>query len=160
MFAVFPFVDDCSLYKCLPETNYATLIILCSIKIQLIKTLAILLLPALPGCSSVQIYSDSGMTRKAGLKYYYVKAYMQVARNSADNTIIKLSVVYLPDLENPQYVLLKNRLGSKKFDIKLGEGAITSFRLDNEPLAADSFEALAALISETTSAVKSLSALK
>jgi hypothetical protein len=83
-----------------------------------------------------------------------------VEREISGNNIIKASVVYIPDLENPQYVVLKDGFGSRKLDLKLSDGTITSLGLTTEPLIAESVEALSALISKSASAIDDLSSLK
>jgi hypothetical protein len=55
---------------------------------------------------------------------------------------------------------MKDGLGSKKLDVKLAEGTISTFGLDSDPKINESVEALTDLISETASAVTDLSTLK
>ena len=115
---------------------------------------------AFTGCTSVQFYSNPELTQKSGLKYYTVKPYLQVERETVNNSIVKAIIVYLPDLENPQYIVMKDGLGSKKLDVKLSEGAISTFGLDTDPQIDESVEALTALVSKTASAINDLSTLK
>lgn len=129
-------------------------------KTLFLKTLVLLSVLEITGCSPVQFYSDSELTKKSGLKYYTVKPYLMVEREISGNNIVKATVVYLTDLENPQYVVLKDGLGSRKVDLKLSDGAITSFGLSTDPLIAESVEALSALISKSASAIDDLSTLK
>jgi len=112
------------------------------------------------GCSSVQFYSNPELTKKSGLKYYSVKPYLQVDRDVTNNSIVKVTILYLPDLENPQYISMKNGLGSKSFDLKLAEGSINTFGLDSDLEIPESVEALATLVSKTASSITDLSVLK
>jgi hypothetical protein len=121
------------------------------------KIAAFLAFAAIAGCSPVQFYSDSSLSHRSGLKYYTVKPYLMVEREITGNNITKASVVYIPDLENPQYVVLKDGFGSRKLDLKLSDGTITSLGLTTEPLIAESVEALSALISKSASAIDDLS---
>jgi hypothetical protein len=125
-----------------------------------LKFLSGVFILAFTGCTSVQFYSNPELTKKSGLKYYTVKPYLQVERETANNTIIKATILYLPDLENPQYIVMKDGLGSKKLDVKLSEGAINTFGLDTDPQVAESIAALTALVSKTATAVTDLSTLK
>ncbi len=118
------------------------------------------LILALVGCTSVKFFSDPGLTKKSGLKYYTVKPYLQVERETVNNTITKANIIYLPDLENPQYIALKDGLGSKKLDLKLSDGSITTFGMETDPKIAESIASLAALLSKTTTAITDLSSLK
>ena len=115
---------------------------------------------AFTGCTSVQFYSNPELTKKSGLKYYTVKPYLQVERETVNNTIVKATILYLPDLENPQYIAMKDGLGSKNLDLKLSDGVITTFGMETDPKIAESIEALAALVSKTTTAITDLSTLK
>jgi hypothetical protein len=112
------------------------------------------------GCTSVQFYSNSELTKKSGLKYYTVKPYLQVERETVNNNIVKATILYLPDLENPQYIAMKDGLGSKKLDLKLADGSITTFGMETDPKIAESIAALATLVSKSATAITDLSTLK
>ena len=124
----------------------------------LIASTALLLLSF--GCSPVKFYSDQGLTKESGLKYYTVKPFLQVERDQTNNKVIKASVIYLPDLSNPQYIVIKDGPGSRKFDVKLIEGTISTLGVSNDPHTAETIESLAALITKSADAVKDLSTLK
>jgi hypothetical protein len=115
---------------------------------------------AFTGCTSVQFYSNPELTKKSGLKYYTVKPCLQVERETINNTIVKATILYLPDLENPQYIAMKDGLGSKKLDLKLADGVITTFGMETDPKIAESVAALTTLVSKTATAVSDLSTLK
>jgi len=125
-----------------------------------LKTFTSLVLVYLTGCAPVKFYSNPELTRSSGLKYYTVKPYLLVERESTGNNVVKATVIYLPDLENPQYMVLKDGLGSRKIDLKLNDGSISTFGLATDPLIAESVEALSALISKSASAINDLSTLK
>jgi hypothetical protein len=112
------------------------------------------------GCTSVQFYSNSQLNQKSGLKYYTVKPFLQVEREIVNNTIVKATILYLPDLENPQYIVMKDGIGTKKLDVKLSDGAISTFGLDSDPKIEESIAALTSLVSKTATAVSDLSTLK
>lgn len=115
---------------------------------------------SLSGCAPVKFYSGSGLTQNTGLKYYTVKPYIQVERELTGGNIVKATVVYLPDLVNPQYIVIKDGLGSRKVDIKLSEGAISTLGVATDPKIAESVDALAALISKSSAAIADLATLK
>ena len=115
---------------------------------------------AFTGCTSVQFYSNSELTKKSGLKYYTVKPFLLVERDVNNNSIVKATVLYLPDLENPQYIAMKDGLGSKKLDVKFEDGSINTFGLDSDPALAESIAALTSMVSKTATAVTDLSTLK
>jgi hypothetical protein len=125
-----------------------------------LKLVSAIIILAFTGCSNVKFYSDSELTRKSGLKYYTVKPYLQVERETVNNSIVKATIFYLPDLENPQYIAMKDGIGSKKFDLKLTDGSVTTFSLDSDPKIAESFAALTTLVSKTATAISDLATLK
>ena len=112
------------------------------------------------GCTTVQFYSNSELTRKSGLKYYTVKPFLLVERDVINNSIVKATILYLPDLENPQYISMKDGLGSKKLDLKLTDGTINTFGLDTDPQIAETIAALTSMVSKTATAITDLSTLK
>ena len=112
------------------------------------------------GCAPVKFYSNSGLTQNAGLKYYTVKPYLMVERDPVSSNVLKAMVFYMPDLENPQYMVIKNGIGSKKVDLKLTDGSLNTFGVDSDMKIAESLNALAGLISKGTTAIADLSILK
>jgi hypothetical protein len=129
-------------------------------KNAVIKIVSGVFILAVTGCATVKFYSNEELTKKSGLKYYTVKPYLQVERETVNNTIIKATILYLPDLENPQYIALKEGFGSKKLDLKLTDGLINTFSLDTDPKIAESIAALTALVSKTAKAITDLSNIK
>jgi len=55
---------------------------------------------ALTGCAHVKFYSNPGLTEKTGLKYYTVNPYLMVERDPENNRVVKVTVIYLPDLRD------------------------------------------------------------
>ena len=114
----------------------------------------------LTGCAPVKFYSNPGLTEKSGLKYYTVKPYLQVEKDPLNNSVVKVTVIYLPDLFNPQYMVIKDGLGSRKVDLKLTDGSINTFGVTTDPKIAETIEAMTAMISKSASAITDLAALK
>lgn len=108
------------------------------------------------GCAPVRFYSNPELTRSSGLKYYTVKPYLLVEKESSSNNVVKASVIYLPDLENPQYMVVKDGPGSRKVDLKLQEGTINTFGVATDADLAKSIEAFSTLIAKSASAVNDL----
>ena len=129
-------------------------------KNALIKLVSGIFILAFTGCTPVKFYSNAELTKKSGLKYYTVKPYLQVERDPVNNSIVKATILYLPDLENPQYIALKDGLGSRKLDLKLTDGSINTFGLETDPKIAETIAALTGLVSKTATAVTDLSTLK
>jgi hypothetical protein len=129
-------------------------------KYAILKTAICLALTALTGCSPVKFYSNSGLTESSGLKYYTVNPYLTVEKEAVSNNVVKVSVVYMPDLENPQFIVLKDGPGARKVDLKLTDGSISTLGLSTDPKISESIEALSGLLSKSVSAIGELSNLK
>lgn len=131
------------------------------LKINLMKNVTafsalILCILLLGGCAPVKFYSNSGLTQSSGLKYYTVKPYLLVEKESSTNNVVKASIVYMPDLENPQYMVLRDGFGSRKVDLKLTDGTINTFGVSSEADLAETIEALSAVIDKSAEAVKDM----
>ena len=113
----------------------------------------------LTSCAPVKFYSDSELTKKSGLKYYSAKPYLQVERD-INNNVVKATVIYLPDLTEPMYLVVKDGLGSRKIDVKLTDGTLNTIGIATDPGIDGIIKSLAALISGTSSAVTDLATLK
>jgi hypothetical protein len=73
---------------------------------------------------------------------------------------MKASVIYLPDLENPQYVTLRNGFGSAKLDLKFTDGKVASISLNTDPSLNEAITSLSGLISKTSSLISDISVEK
>jgi hypothetical protein len=129
-------------------------------KNAIIKLVSGVFILAFTGCASVKFYSNSELTKKSGLKYYTVKPVLQVERELTNNSIVKATILYLPDLENPQFIAVKDGLGSRKLDLKLTDGTINTFGSETDPKIAETLTALSSLVSKTSSAVTDLSIMR
>lgn len=112
------------------------------------------------GCAPVQIYSNKGLTEKTGLKYYTVKPFLHVEREPETNRIVKATIIYLPDLANPQYMIIHDGFNSRKVNLKFTDGSINTFGYASTSKVGESVDALAAILSKSTDALTDLNALK
>jgi len=115
---------------------------------------------ALTGCAPVQFYSNRNLTEKTGFKYYTTKPFLHIERDPETKQIVKSTIIYLPDLANPQYMVMRDGLNSRKLNLKLKDGYITDFGYSSTGKAGESVDALAGLISKSTDALTEISALK
>jgi hypothetical protein len=112
------------------------------------------------GCAPVQIYSNKSLTEKSGLKYYTVKPFLHVERDAETDRVLKATVIYLPDLANPQYLVIRDGLNSRKINLKFKDGSITDFGYSSTGKVSESLDALAAMISKSTDALTDINTLK
>jgi hypothetical protein len=123
----------------------------------ILKPIIVLAILALAGCAPLKFISNAGSGERSGLKYYTVKPYFLVEK--ADGNVVKATVIYLPDVANPQYMIIRGGIGSRKVDIKITEGSINTLGVTSDPKIAETLEALATLVTKGVSAVKDVSAL-
>jgi len=91
-----------------------------------LKVLSLLfLLIFLASCARVQIY-DQG-DNKTGIQFYNPKPYLMVVRNPEKDEAVKTSIIYLPDLKNPQRAEIKGWIGSVDLKLELTNGILTSY---------------------------------
>jgi len=109
---------------------------------------------AFTGCASVKFYSDSNLTNETGLRYYTLKPYLLVEFKAEKDNTVKTSVIYLPDLANPQYVKTTSGLGSNELKIDFENGAISSYGLISESQIPETLEAFAAMLSKSAYAAQ------
>jgi hypothetical protein len=114
---------------------------------------------AFAGCAPVQIYSNNSLTSRTGLKYYTVKPFLHVEREVITNRIVKATIVYLPDLANPQYMVIRDGLNSRKVSLKFTDGAINTFGYTSTSKIPESVDALASLITKGTDAITELNSV-
>jgi hypothetical protein len=98
--------------------------------IILFKTAMLLIL--LYGCSAVRIYSDKDLTNKTGLKFYTVKPYILEELRGEKDLTIKTTVIYLPDMANPQYLKVIPGIGSNELKITFTNGMMQSYGLTTD----------------------------
>ena len=129
-------------------------------KNRILELIICLSLLTLNNCSPVKIYSNPELKKKSGIKFYTVKPFLKVERDNETGNIVKADVIYLPDLANPQYMAIKNGPGSRKVDLKLTDGCISTLGFSSDTKIDDYINALSALLSKGTYAVTNLDALK
>jgi hypothetical protein len=96
---------------------------------------------------AVGVFKDDGLSQKTGLRVYGAKPYLLVARTEAKDKPVEVSVVYLPDLANPQYIKQTSGLGSSDLKLTLSNGMITSFGSNIDQALAESLKSLGSLLS-------------
>lgn len=129
-------------------------------KNTILAVLVSVIIYAFTGCAPVQFYSNKSLTEKTGLKYYTTKPFLHVERDPETNKIVKSTVIYLPDLANPQYMVMRDGLNSRKINLKFKDGYITDFGYSSTGKVSESVDALANLVSKSSDALTEINALK
>lgn len=111
---------------------------------------------ALTSCAPVKFYSTQGLTENTGLKYYTVKPYLLVEKDLVNSIVVKATIIYLPDIANPHFIVVTGGIGSKKVDLKLKDGTIDTFSLTSDTKIPEMLEALAKLVPSGINALAEL----
>jgi hypothetical protein len=146
------------------------------------------LLFLLGSCANVKFYSASlnsdGSIKnlnKTGLRVYTAKPYLLVEYNTPpdkdtaskadpkaakdkaakiDTLMVKTSIIYLPDLQNPQYIKLTPGLGSSDLKIALANGILTSYGLTTDTKIPETITAVTGLVTGLASAAGKMAVTK
>ena len=96
----------------------------------------------LNGCAGVNFYSDKDLKVRTGLRYYTAKPYLLVARTGGVNKPVEVSIVYLPNLADPQYAKHVKGFGKNKFKFLMGNSILTEVGIDTEQNLSDVVNAI------------------
>jgi hypothetical protein len=108
----------------------------------------------LAGCATVKIYSDAGLKNETGLRFYTLKPYLVVEYLAEKDKTVKTSVVYLPDLSDPQFMVLKPGVGSSELKMAFKNSALESYGVATDSQLPESMEAFAAMLSKSAYAAQ------
>ena len=106
------------------------------------------------GCATVKVYSDPELKNETGLRSYTLKPYLLVEYLAEKDNTVKTTVVYLPDLANPQYMVLKPGIGSGELKMSFNNSALESYGVVTDSQLPESLEAFAAMLSKTAYAAQ------
>ena len=126
-------------------------------KMLLFPLLTVVALILTSACATVKVYSDAELKKETGLKYYPLKPYLLVEYNAEKDDRDRTTVVYLPDLEAAQYMVLRPGLGSSELKMSFKNGALESYGAVTESQLAESMEAFADILSKSAYATQTLS---
>lgn len=121
---------------------------------RVVYVTALVTLLALSGCATVKFYSDPDLKKETGLRYYTLRPYLLVEYKAEKDNTVKTTVVYLPDLSDPQF--LKARTGIGKNDIKMtfANSALTSYGAVSQSQVPELMEAFANMLSKSAYAAQ------
>ena len=108
---------------------------------------------ALTGCTTVKFYSDPDLKNKTGLRYYTVKPYLLI-EYKAEKDKVRSTIVYLPDLANPQFVVAKTGIGKNELKLAFTNSALASYGAISESMVSETLESVASMLSKSAYAAK------
>ena len=106
------------------------------------------------GCATVKVYSDADLKNETGLRCYTLKPYLLVEYLAEKDNTVKTSVLYLPDLADPQYMVLKSGIGSSELKMSFNNSALESYGVVADSQLPESMEAFAAILSKSAYATQ------
>jgi len=109
------------------------------------------------GCATVKIYSDAGLTKETGLRFYTLKPYLLVEYQAEKENTVKTSVVYLPDLSSPQFMKTKPGIGSSELKMTFSNSALESYGVVTDSQLPESMAAFADILSKSAYAAQNFS---
>jgi hypothetical protein len=111
----------------------------------------------LSGCATVKIYSDAGLTRETGLRFYTLKPYLLVEYQSGKDNNVTTSVVFLPDIASPQFMKLRPGIGSSELKMTFSNSALESYGVVTDSQLPESMAAFADILSKSAYAAQTFS---
>jgi len=106
------------------------------------------------GCATVKIYSDEGLRNETGLRFYTLKPYLLVEYLAEKDNTVKTTVIFLPDMASPQYMMLKPGVGSSELKMAFKNSALESYGVATDSQLPESMEAFAAMLSKSAYAAQ------
>lgn len=107
-------------------------------------------------CAGVKLYKDSDLKSQTGLKVYNSKPFLLVEFNSHNDTPLKSSIVFLPDLTQPTYAKVIRGIGSNDLKINLTDGMLTSYGVTTDSKLPELLTSLTGVTGGVGSLIKDL----
>ena len=106
------------------------------------------------GCATVKVYSDEVLKNETGLRFYTLKPYLLVEYLAEKDNTVKTTVLFLPDMASPQYMVLKPGIGSSELKMAFKNSALESYGVAVDSQLPESMEAFAAMLSKSAYAAQ------
>ena len=85
---------------------------------------------------------------------YTLKPYLLVEYYAEKDNTVKTTIVYLPDLSDPQFMVLKPGIGSSELKMSFNNSALESYGVVTDSQLPESMEAFAAILSKSAYATQ------
>jgi hypothetical protein len=105
------------------------------------------------GCATVKFYTDESLKNETGLRVYSPKPYLLVEYLGTKTVSLKTSIVYLPDLSDPQYIRIKPGIGSSALKLELKDGILTAYGLTTDTKVPETLGKITDLLAKSVSSV-------
>jgi len=111
-------------------------------------------------CATVKFYHDPTLKNETGMRVYSAKPYLLVEYQGTKTVSLKTSIVYLPDLSDPQYIKIKPGIGSSALKIELTNGMLTSYGLTTDTKVPEILGKVTDLLTKSTTSIAGLTSNK
>ncbi len=111
---------------------------------------------AFSGCATVKVYSDAELKTETGLRFYTLKPFLLVEYVAEQNNPVRTTIVYLPDLATPQFLVVKAGLGSGELKATFKNSALESYGVVTDSQLPESMAAFADILSKSAYAAQTL----
>jgi hypothetical protein len=108
------------------------------------------------GCAHTSFYSDEALKKETGFRYYAPKPYLLVQRTGAKDKPVDISIVYLPNLMQPQFAKPHAGWGSSDFSLALSNGIATQVGQKLDSKGPETITALASVATSVGGLAKAL----
>lgn len=113
----------------------------------------------LSGCATVKIYSDAGLTKETGLRFYTLKPYLLVEYNTENHNTVKTTLVFLPDIASPQFMKLRPGIGASELKMTFSNSALETYGVATDSQIPESMAAFADILSKSAYAAQTMSSV-
>jgi uncharacterized protein YceK len=125
-------------------------------KTKIILAILTALMLLLSGCSSVQFWSGNDPKEMTGLKFYTSKPYLLVEYMAEKDLTVRTTILYLPDLADPQYMKVRPGMGSNDLKMTFEKSILSSYGNATYSDVAGMLNSLAGVISKGAAAAGAL----
>lgn len=118
---------------------------------------ALVLVIAGSACARVGVFTDPEFKHRTGIRMYPSAPYVLLVRTGAADKPIEVSVIHLPDLENPQFLRFYSGLGSQNTSLTLTGGVLSSFGYQSDSKIPETIGAVADIAKDVIGAAARVS---
>lgn len=99
-------------------------------------------------CARTAVFSDPELKTRTAVRVYSSTPYVLVARTGSAEKPTEVSIVHLPDLQNPQFIRFYSGLGYQKSSLAMTNGILTSLGFESDSKIPETIGAVAGLAKE------------
>lgn len=110
----------------------------------------------LTNCATVKFYSDESLKNETGLRVYTPKPFLLVEYRHTKTESIRTTIVYMPDLTQPQYIKPRPGIGSNALKLEITNGFLTSYGLTTDTKMPETLGKITDLLTRSSASIADL----